>query len=354
MVAAFMKSVECFKTLVLLSFNKNLRDSRGRSVAHFAAAGGCFDILREADNLGGDWLQKDKDGRVPARFAALFGRLDVLQWFWIRGQLGDLEPTRDRWGDWRDCGLLEDAAAGGHTLVLEFLVNEVGCKFATPPGDEGMLSGALRSASAGGHDEALLALLRLGARAQLDAPGVFAPPLVGAVESGSFACVKVLVEAGARQKEGALSAASQAAKSGFVDILRYCLDHLPSDPDEALSLATIHGRSDCVKLLESRGAKFAWSEAALESLDTLSRGGRKWEYIDELLSGPAIPPLDRLPPFWASYEGVVARVLDRDLRRGTMTREVAKALGRVVGEGGCLVEELKPLYHKCGSLITGE
>jgi hypothetical protein len=57
-VGVFLIAIECFKRLILLSFDKNLVDCRDLSILHFAAAGENFVaaqlVPREIDfDLGG-------------------------------------------------------------------------------------------------------------------------------------------------------------------------------------------------------------------------------------------------------------------------------------------------------------
>jgi hypothetical protein len=51
-VAAFHGSLACFRVFINLSFDRTLRDLKMRSIAYFGCAGGCFDLVRELENLG--------------------------------------------------------------------------------------------------------------------------------------------------------------------------------------------------------------------------------------------------------------------------------------------------------------
>jgi hypothetical protein len=116
-IAAFFGAVQSFRVFINLAFDHNKRDSRGRTVVHFACAGGNFEILRELDNLGVRWTIRSWDG-TPAEMGARFGRLPVLQWLWTKGALLG-EGVGWRRGDERDeAQILRWAAEGGHGDVI--------------------------------------------------------------------------------------------------------------------------------------------------------------------------------------------------------------------------------------------
>jgi hypothetical protein len=79
MHAAFLGATKCVRTLFDLSVDPEKR--RRMSFAHFACAGGVFDICRELDNFGVDFIVGIPS---PAKFAAEFGREDVIFWLWTR------------------------------------------------------------------------------------------------------------------------------------------------------------------------------------------------------------------------------------------------------------------------------
>jgi hypothetical protein len=98
LIAAFMGSVKCFRVFVALAFDEKATSGWGSTIAHFACAGGDFEICREVDGLGVDWLARDMwwergdlSGHFPAEYAAMFGRIDVLRWLWAKGFLLDKE-----------------------------------------------------------------------------------------------------------------------------------------------------------------------------------------------------------------------------------------------------------------------
>lgn len=84
-VALFFGAVKCFRLLQMMSVNLSLVDECGRGVTHFAAAGGCMEIIRELDSLGFKFQVMDQASFTPAYYAVQFGHLDCLQWMWQKG-----------------------------------------------------------------------------------------------------------------------------------------------------------------------------------------------------------------------------------------------------------------------------
>jgi hypothetical protein len=79
-----------------MGFDHRRTDRWGHGLEHFASAGRSFEIPRELDNLGADWVREAELGLIdPAEFAAMFGRKGILQWLWMKGAL--LAKPRTGW-----------------------------------------------------------------------------------------------------------------------------------------------------------------------------------------------------------------------------------------------------------------
>jgi hypothetical protein len=117
MVMSFFGSVSVLRHCLEVGFDASIVDSFGRSVEHFAAAGGSMDILRLLlDNIEGlrvDLL--DRAGRSPADYAALMGRADLLEALLTRGA-----PVALRDGE--DTVVLPTLAFLGHIKAISVLM----------------------------------------------------------------------------------------------------------------------------------------------------------------------------------------------------------------------------------------
>ena len=104
-VCAFFAAKDCFKYLMTLNFDLRICDAKCRNLGHFAVAGGSMEILRELDardtvdsKKGGSiFAQGDEKMNQCAHYAAKFGRLDVLQWLWMKGK-AELNPRNNNGG----------------------------------------------------------------------------------------------------------------------------------------------------------------------------------------------------------------------------------------------------------------
>ena len=264
-VAAFFGSFDVLRVFVDLSVDPKLTDLFGRTIAHFGCAGGSFDCCRELDNYGVDFETLDHGHRLPAEYAAEFGRLDVLQWLWMRGSLNAMAAVWQKRGA-EEPAILRLVAERGHADVLKFLIDVVGAPVygnGDLPGaaqtrklnaDERAaikkkamlwkarqareqehvkvaharlerLTTAVHAACAGGHAEALEALLERGGN-PTKVDGAHRAPAILAIESGSLSCVKQLHDAGALvdQKRFLMRPAVVAARFGHLDVLRFLVD----------------------------------------------------------------------------------------------------------------------------------
>ena len=261
-LAAFMGSVKSLRAMINHGFD--LSDFDCKMLPHMAAAGGNFEVIRELDNLGLDWVSRFA-WEHPAEYAARWGRLEVLQWLWVRGYLmsspvcGWAPPCNE--GD--DPEILRSAARGGHLAIIEFLVEEVRIPFASRPGRFGMCRSAMISAAEGGHAGVLKWLLDRGRDATCLACRRWFPcghrpqslchtPLSLAALVGSISSVSVLA---GRSPENvwAIDPLTASALAGHADVARFLL---PSSGErsrsEAYSVALVLARRDLLQVLGSQ------------------------------------------------------------------------------------------------------
>jgi hypothetical protein len=128
MHAAFLGAVKCVHTLISLSINPMATDRLGLTAAHFACAGGNFDICRDLDLYGVSFAVIGEGG-CPAKFACEFGRDELVFWLWTRGALLSEPQVGWRSVAGGDPDVLCAAALHGHSKVVRILVESVGIKF---------------------------------------------------------------------------------------------------------------------------------------------------------------------------------------------------------------------------------
>jgi hypothetical protein len=251
MAAAFLGAYHCVRTLIDLSVNPNATDRLGLTAAHFACAGGVFDIARDLDLYGVDFA-RESDRGSPARFACEFNRDDLLLWLWTRGQL--LGWPRVGWAPRGngDPEILCVAALHGHAKVLRILVEEVGIKFrGLYPGGESAVAYACRN----GHDEVLDVLFELGAVLNDTC-------LATAIQSGSFRCVERLLK---RRVPVDCAALELATACGHDDILGRLLTVCP-DFGCAWMIAWMYDLKGGLRLLERANARPQWTMSGVKWL----------------------------------------------------------------------------------------
>ena len=235
-VCAFFAASDCFKYLLTLSFDLARCDGKGRNIGHFAVAGGSMEILRELDardtvdgadkKKGSIFVEGDETMNQCAHYAAKFGRLDVLQWLWMKGK-AELNPRNNNGATpfmW--------SCSNGQVDVAKFL-HEHGAKT-----NEKTYFGRwspLHYAAAQNQvataefllscDDVQIDLMRAH-----DGP----TPLMTAIENGALDVVKLLVEHGCSFELGITKGdrlceihphpVVYAARSGETEILKYLLN----------------------------------------------------------------------------------------------------------------------------------
>jgi ankyrin repeat protein len=290
MHAAFLGAIKCVRTLIDLSSNPMAKDRRSLTPAHFACAGGIFDICRELDNLGVNFALLSRSGS-PAKLACEFGRDELVFWLWTRGAL--LATPQVGWRAKRggDPDVLCAAALNGHSTVLRILVESVGIRFNVKLSESG--ESAVSCACRNGHDEVLEVLFELGACVNDTA-------LPAAIRSGSFKCVERLLE---RKVKVNSSVVELAAACGHVDVLRRLL-RVCSEFGCSWTIAWLDGFGDGQRMLEAAGAS-AWTASGVKLL--MGRPGK----AAELASVVAPPEAMIGAAEWqsAEFQGVVARLM---------------------------------------------
>jgi ankyrin repeat protein len=251
MAASFLGAYQCVRTLIDLSVNPNASDRLGMTAAHFACAGGVFDIARDLDLYGVDFA-RESDRGSPARFACEFNRDELVMWLWIRGAL--LACPRVGWcpsGN-GDPEILCVTALQGHSNILRILVEHVGIKLrGLSPGGKSAVAYACQN----GHDQALDVLFELGA-------GFNDTCLVAAIQSGSFRCVQRLLQRRVPVDCGALELATAC---GHADIMRLLMNLL-SDFGCAWMIAWMYRFDPGLLLLKHADAKPQWTASGVKWL----------------------------------------------------------------------------------------
>ena len=77
--AAFFRACKCFQTLIEWHSNTSLRTNTGLGLSHFAASGGCLEIVQMIDFQSNDSAIIENAEFTPVHAAAAFGHVHVLQ-----------------------------------------------------------------------------------------------------------------------------------------------------------------------------------------------------------------------------------------------------------------------------------
>jgi ankyrin repeat protein len=229
-LAALFAAENCFDELVNRSANHALKDSVGRSLAHYAVAGGKLNICRKTLALGLDFAEGDVSppllelleccgmGRTPCVYAAWFDRVDVLNWLWMNGWL----ITNGR-GE-QDATILLEAAYAGSFETVQYLLEVVEISpdwrpYVHEPN-------AIHAAAAAGRCDVMQLLADRGASlVQAAKDGM--TPLVAAVRGGSICAVMWLLEHGVWNQHaprhptvGPVGEAARIGAFAVLDVLR--------------------------------------------------------------------------------------------------------------------------------------
>lgn len=263
--------------------NVNRTDpSDGRTLLSTAAHAGLVDITALLLCRGADPSLCDNQGQTPLTLAARQGHVGVLQIMldWIQDQESDTIQTLLEHSDIEGWTALRSASWGGHNeavkMLLEAGVEVDGCD---PEGRT-----ALRAAAWGGHEEILLTLLAHGAKVDsIDHEG--RTPLIAAAYMGHKEAVEILLDAGAQVdladgdgrtalSVAALCVPSAAAGSRHGEVVSLLLErgadpeHKDKDGMTPLLLASYEGHEEVVEHLLEAGADVDESAGAYPSAIT--------------------------------------------------------------------------------------
>jgi ankyrin repeat protein len=212
----------------------NVRDDRGQTALHKAAAAGWSELVEELLDMGADAAAVDNKGRTPAYLACRAGDLETFSC--ILGQAPETGKIADAAGH----GLAHCAAQHGHLGLLEFL--RVG-KHVTPSDIASSGGGGLtpmHAAAMHGHVDCV--------RHLADLPGISEPtvnaaddddrtPVMFAAMRGHQKVVETLLEKGAgcdtvdKHGRGVLHYAAGSGAAGLCALLAKAVrdDQPPSE-----------------------------------------------------------------------------------------------------------------------------
>ena len=323
-VAAFCGSIKSLCALLDIPTGSIPPDTWPEA-AHFACAGGNFDIIRAVDMFGGVWGSQDRLGRMPSVYAAMFGRREVLAWLWTKGEL---HAALHRWGS-ASPDIMIAAAGAGHTEVVQFLIDEAGIA-ANVECDGEITASALHAACAGGHAETALylisqaapiALLRVLRHPAIPTSTLRISPLGDAVLSGSLNCVQAILPLVERD-ESRPGLLSLAVLSGHGDVLRALLGAWPDSPRrEAYSLAVVLHDAGAIRCLGVH--TFAWTTLVIGLLVRLPPSAMAEVCATHNMTYmvPSLFPNLLGNPVWLGVRAMLQRgAVDEDLLRAACAR----------------------------------
>lgn len=207
--------------LIARGAEPQVRDKQGLVPAHYAAAHGHLDLLQYLATKGADLEAEDPQGRMPLHHAVVSGSIEVLRFLiqrstWLDAADGADDTAlhlaaRRGWApgiklllagaaspnipNKRGLSALGEAVAGGHTAAAEVLLQagaDTNCRAAGYT--------LLHIAAGMGHKDVLQLLLQQpGSSAFINDAlnGDLATPLHAAAMAGSAACVQLLLQQGA-------------------------------------------------------------------------------------------------------------------------------------------------------------
>lgn len=192
-------------------------DSLGRTPLHWAAITGHEKVVKLLLENGADQYERDGSDSTPIELAIYFGNLQVVEVLHA-----GIEQHGDQSSQW-----VEMAVVGGHTAVVEFLLdNGADPNVPSPTSEHGS---ALHSAANDAHTDIVELLLVRGANPNYNCPkNGF--PLQTAASAWDMGPVKVLLDKGADPNVG------------------------PGTRGTALQIASLSGSVDIVVELINRGA----------------------------------------------------------------------------------------------------
>lgn len=228
----------------------NAFDSIGRTALHWGASSGHTNVVRILLENGGDpnveARLEDDSTFTPLTIAAEYGHVEVVKLL-MRDTIGDIERGR----------LLELAAVGGHTEVMEALTAS-GVDVNVIVGDRS----ALHSAAFQDHIETVRWLLKNGANVNLNDPRHGTPLQVAAYE-GNLEMVKLLLDNNADPNLGNGvygSPLHAAAFRDWKDVARVLIEGgadvkaKVGDYGTVVNAARTNGHTTMVSFLQSFGA----------------------------------------------------------------------------------------------------
>ncbi|KAI5621382.1 ankyrin repeat domain-containing protein 50 [Silurus asotus] len=263
--------------------NVNRTDpSDGRTLLSTAAHTGLVDITALLLCHGADPSISDNQGQTPLTLAARQGHVGVIQVIldWIQDKESNTSRSVMEHADSEGWTALRSASWGGHKEAVKVLL-EAGAEVdgCDPDGRT-----ALRAAAWGGHEEILSTLLAHGAKVDsMDHEG--RTPLIAAAYMGHKEAVEILLDAGAEvdladgDGRSALSVAalcvpSAAGGRGHGEVVSLLLErgadpeHKDKDGMTPLLLASYEGHEEVVELLLEAGADVDESAGAYPSAIT--------------------------------------------------------------------------------------
>lgn len=325
-LCAFFGARNCLNALSMLvpsgfdSDEIKKTDDFGRSLIHFACAGGSIDIIRELDQSNYSLNDVDSEGCKPSHYAAMAGNLDIFKYLWMKG--ADLVSSSNQYNKMTP---LHVASLYGNLNIVKFICENVVdensskknndqnddqnklnprffnfygfhknyCKFSTP----------LHLACEGGHEDVLRYLLTKKELIEIQLNSLdrsSRTPLLVACKNGSIGCLKALVEYDQnllkQKKNRKHNALIDAAAGGYLDIVTFLLkqkeikiDHTNSQKLDALTVAVKNQHFDVMKALIQKGAMKKYNDEKIGELFLSALGTndlKMAKYIDSVCKVP--------------------------------------------------------------------
>ena len=199
-LCAFFSSKKCFESLTNLipdglnSYYFKKCDKNGRSLVHFACAGGNLEIIRELEQANYELDVYDKWAKYPSNYSAMFGRTDVIKYLWTKGV--DIVQVKSSMSP------IHEACEYGNLEIVKFICEKVDDQILYKSFyniEKNRRGNSLHLACQGGHSnivEYILSNKKMATKLIKEYDGESKSPIICACENGSLECVKLLVQFG--------------------------------------------------------------------------------------------------------------------------------------------------------------
>lgn len=206
-MCCYFGSSDCFQYLLNIA-DLEITDSYGRNILHYASCSKKIEFIRILENNIDQYFYPDKNGLTPAHYAAIFGDIDLIKYFFLKGlPISNIEDNKKR-------SPIHLACMYDRIEVVEYYINNIKLE---------EIQTLLRYAIERRQCKILKCLLENGININEKIDGM--TPLCYAAKTGNISILRFLWENGARDQlnETNKSPLIEACLNGNADMVRFFL-----------------------------------------------------------------------------------------------------------------------------------